>query len=459
MTRNASSLRPSPQPSGSSLRQRLLLALLTLLFAAAAAYGALVLLTRIDNRLFPGNGIHLPFSAPGISQDGNSARMNFLIMGLDRRPREGQAPARTDTMFVLTVDPNTKTGGILGIPRDLWVDIPDPKQGTFEDRINTAFVYGAINKDPGGGPQLAIDTVEKNLGINIDYYVVIDFQGFEKIIDSLGGIDIDVPDYVSDPCYSETELPGDCLPEYFEPGLQHMDGITALAYSRIRRNSSDLDRIQRQQRVVYAVMDKALSPGIDVLKNAVSLWNKYQDTIDTNVPDSRIPGLAKLAADIPQEKISGLSLGPCTTPWTTPAGAEVLLPSKEGCQRIVDALFSDQALIAERAVVEIQDGSGEGIGSAISDLLANLGFAKASLTNTEPADGSLYDHTEIIDFSGKTYTEQKLAEWLSVSPQRVRAATAADAALRTGAADIVVILGADTNVDALNAASSSDTSQ
>ena len=89
--------------------------------------------------------------------------------------------------------------------------------------------------------------------IKIDKYVLIDFKGFESVIDDLGGIDVDVPDEVYDPYYSETELPGDYLPQHFYPGKQHMDGQTALAYSRIRFSSDDLDRIQRQQRVIFAV--------------------------------------------------------------------------------------------------------------------------------------------------------------------------------------------------------------
>ena len=77
------------------------------------------------------------------------------------------------------------------------------------------------------------------------------------MIDSLGGIDVDVPDSLDDPTYSDTEMPGDYFPLHFSPGMQHMDGRTALGYARSRNTTSDLDRIQRQQRVIFAVMDKA----------------------------------------------------------------------------------------------------------------------------------------------------------------------------------------------------------
>jgi len=431
-----------------------LLAFAVLLFAVGAAYGALILVTWVDEILFPGNGIHvnLPGADKGSGGSGvGKDRINILVMGLDRRPREGQSPSRSDTMFVLTVDPQTKTAGILGIPRDLYVDIPDGDGGYFEDRINTALVYGEVNDYKGGGQQLAIDTVEHNLGVKIGHYVIIDFEGFKEVIDALGGIDVDVPTYVSDPTYSWTELPGDYDPQEFEPGLQHMDGETALAYARIRQNSDDLDRIQRQQRIIFAVMDKALS--LNVLRNALELWNKYKDAIDTDINDIQLAGFAKLAAGISPEKISALSLGPATTPWMTPGGASVLLPSAEGIARIVQALFSDQQLLEEQAVVEVQNCTGEtGMADSTVRLLANLGFPQGSLIAAATPNGDVFPTTSIVDFSGqkKGYTLQKLADWLRVPAEGIRQATAADEGLRTTEADILVLLGSDTDITSLS---------
>jgi LCP family protein required for cell wall assembly len=431
-----------------------LLAFAVLLFAVGAAYGALILVTWVDEILFPGNGIHVNLPGADKRSGGSGVgkdRINILVMGLDRRPREGQSPSRSDTMFVLTIDPQTKTAGILGIPRDLYVDIPDGDGGYFRDRINTALVFGEVNDYKGGGQQLAIDTVEHNLGVKIGHYVIIDFEGFKEVIDALGGIDVDVPTYVSDPTYSWTELPGDYDPQEFEPGLQHMDGETALAYARIRQNSDDLDRIQRQQRIIFAVMDKALS--LNVLRNALELWNKYKDAIDTDINDIQLAGFAKLAADISPEKISALSLGPATTPWMTPQGASVLLPSAEGIERIVQALFSDQQLLEEQAVVEVQNGTGEvGMADSTVKLLTNLGFPQQSLIAAAAPNGDVFPKTTIVDFSGqkKGYTLQKLAGWLDVPAERIRQATAADEGLRTTEADILVLLGSDTDITSLS---------
>ncbi len=436
----------------------MLLAFVVLFFAGGSAYGALILASRVGQVLFPGNGIPIP-QLPGIQQQNSNdpspidKRLNILILGLDRRPQEGDIYTRTDTIIVATIDRQTKTAGVLGIPRDLYVKIPNKDGSYFEDRINTALEYGETYKYPGGGPQLAKDTIEKNFGIKIDNYVIIDFGAFKEVIDSLGGIDVDVPDYLDDPLYSDTELPGDYFPLHFVPGMQHMDGRTALGYARSRNTSSDLDRIQRQQRVIFAVMDKAMS--LDVLPNALNLWQKYKNTIVTDISDFMIPGLAKLAIDIPQDRISALSLGPCATPWTTPAGAAVLLPSEEGCSRIVNALFYDQQLSAESAVVEVRDGttSTEDVAAQAVRLLVNLGFPQGSVIESKAPDSGAVAHTEIVDFTGKTYSAGKIAEWLALPATAVRDSTALDAHLRTTNADIVVVLGDDANMAALNASS------
>ncbi len=174
------------------------------------------------------------------------------------------------------------------------MSIPGKEGGSYQDRINTAYVAGENAKYPGGGVGLLKQVLGADpFDIKIDKYVIIDLKGFEAIIDDLGGIDVDVPDEVYDPYYSETELPGDYFPVHVYPGKQHMDGKHALAYARVRFNSDDLDRIQRQQRVIFAAIAKANS--LNVLKNAPSLWSKYKDTVKTDVNDFEIPKYAGLA--------------------------------------------------------------------------------------------------------------------------------------------------------------------
>jgi len=439
----------TPRPSaGGRLRQRALVALVGVGLALCAAWLALVIVSRIDELFFPGQGLSLgPVSLPGVQEEdqgGPTERINVLVMGLDRRPNEKNLPTRTDSMFVLTVDPQTKTAGILGIPRDLWVEIPyKSRAGFFQDRINTAYVTGESQDYSGGGVGLVKQAVEHNLGVEIDHHVIIDFDGFVDLIDELDGIDVYVPEPVNDPYYSHTEDRGDYFPVVYDVGWAHMDGKQALGYSRTRYNSSDLDRIQRQQRVIFAAMDKALQLEWRNVSKIVSLFDDYKGTIDTDLNDLQLPGFAALAVQIEPEKITALSIGAATVNASI-NGASVLLADKDIVDQIVRSLFSDQQLADEEALVEIQNGTGvDGIASRAVDFLAGLGFPSASLVAASVSDNRVRPQTVIVDFSGKQYTVERLASLLNVPPDRIRVATAADSGLRSEQSDVVVILGTD----------------
>src|SRR3990172_7750511 len=439
-----------PPAPAARLRRRLLVALAGLGILLAASYLALIIVTRIDELFFPGQGLSVGGLGrlPGVenNSEGGSGQINVLVMGLDRRPHEGNAPTRTDTMFVLTIDRQTKTAGILGIPRDLWVEIPYPEGGgVFQERINTAYVYGETQGYPGGGPALTEEVIERNLGITIDHYVIIDFQGFIKVIDELGGVDVYVEEEINDPYYSRTELPGDYYPLSFAVGMQHMDGQTALDYSRTRFGNSDLDRIHRQQQVIFAAIDKALELNLVNIDTLIDLWGQYETAIVTDINDFQVPGFAALAAQTDPDRISALSLGAATTGWTAPTGAQVLLIDRQLVQELIQALFGNKQLTEEEAFVEVQNGAGaDGLAQQVVDYLAGFGFPSASLTTASPVDGAIRPLTQIIDFSGKEYTVERLASLLSVPPEQVRRAGPEDYVLRTVEnADVVVILGTD----------------
>jgi LCP family protein required for cell wall assembly len=412
----------------------------------AAAWLALIVASRIDELFLPGQGLTGLPPLPGVqgAGEGTQGQVNILVMGFDRRPHERDIPTRTDTMFVLTVDAATKQAGILGIPRDLWVEIPLREgEGFYEERVNTAFETGESQHYSGGGPALVKKVIERNMGIDVDYYVVVDFEGFVRIIDELGGIDVFVENEINDPFYSRTELPGDYYPLHFEVGQQHMDGQTALDYSRTRYSASDLERIQRQQQVIFAAMEKVIERRLVSPDRLLDLWGKYKDAIDTDINDLQAPGFASLAAQVDPSKITSLSLAVATRPWTTPQGAAVLLVDKAIVQRLVDALFTDQQLADEAALVEVQNGAGiDGLAALVAIYLQQFDFEAELLTVVDsPAVRPL---TEIVDFSGKDYTAQRLAGLLGVQEDRVRPGGPEDAALRTvNGADIVVVLGAD----------------
>ena len=175
-------------------------------------------------------------NVPNITQE----RTNILLLGIDKRAQELGA-SRTDTMIVATVDPETKTAAMLSIPRDLWVSIPSYSEG----RINTAHFLGDRDDYPGGGPALAKKTVQYALGIPIHYYVRINFEGFEKLVDAIGGISIDVKEAIHDEEYPDGNY--GYMTVDIPAGPQHMDGKTALQYARVRHGGSDFLRAKRQQ--------------------------------------------------------------------------------------------------------------------------------------------------------------------------------------------------------------------
>ena len=163
-------------------------------------------------------------------------------------------------MILVTVDPGTKTAGMLSIPPDLLVPIP----GHSENRINVAHFLGERDKYPGGGPALAKKTVQYTLGIPVQYYVRINFEGFEKLIDAIGGIQVEVKSAIHDEKYPDNNY--GYMTVDIPAGLQHMDGKTALQYARARHGSSDFSRARRQQQVLRAVRDKVLSLNIPLTR-------------------------------------------------------------------------------------------------------------------------------------------------------------------------------------------------
>lgn len=437
----------TPRSSG-RLRQRALVGVVGLAIVLVAAWLALIVVSRIDELFFPGQGIGGLPALPGVDQSGEplKGQINVLVLGLDRRPNELPEMTRTDTMFIVSIDAQSGDAGLLGIPRDLWVEIPfRDSEGYYEQRINTAYPAGEQLDYDGGGPGLLKAVVEHNLGIEIDHYVIIDFQGFIEVIDEIGGIDVFVERQIDDPFYSRTELPGDYTPLEIDVGQHHFDGQEALDYSRTRYGSDDLDRIHRQQQVIFAAMDAATAHGLLDFDRILGLWRQYKDAIDTDINDLQAPGFARLAARVEPSEITALSLGAATYPWTTPEGAAVLLVDKAIAQELVRAFVVDSKLVEEAALVEVQNSAGtEGLARDVVLFLGQFGFSADALTAAADPAGSITPQTEIIDFTGNDHTVERLAALLAVSSDRVRPGSAGDEALRTVAgADILVILGAD----------------
>jgi len=276
---------------------------------------------------------------PSFLSSGGGGRTNLLLLGIDRRGGTGWA-YRTDTIMVATLDPDTRAAGILSIPRDLQLPIP----GHGEDRINTANVYGSLSGEPEGGPALLASTIESSFGIPVDGYLMVDFGAFVEIVDTLGGIEVDVPKALHDTRYPDPK-PGDPYAYktiHFEPGLQQMDGTRALEYARSRMSTSDFDRAKRQQQVVLAIRKKALSI------SAIPRWPKLAavvtESVRTDLRPDELLVVAILAARADMAGLKQVVLEhPLVYSYRRSDGAAVQLPRWELINPVLLDLFGPRA--------------------------------------------------------------------------------------------------------------------
>ena len=248
------------------------------------------------------SGVPTP-NDPGIPEpdlppawDGGS-RVTLLFIGLDERDWEvGQGAPRSDTMILFTIDPVSKTAGMLSVPRDMWVNIP----GFGYSRINTAYSSGEGNKLPGGGPGLAVKTVEQFIGVPIQYYAQVDFKAFEEAIDAMGGLYLCIDEKILiDPIGPKppVKIGGECRTYW---------GYEVLGYARNRHtDGGDVDRANRQQQVIMALVDQVFSPQNfpNMVSKAPDIYAEAQAGLRTNLSFDDALKLGVLLSQIPRANI------------------------------------------------------------------------------------------------------------------------------------------------------------
>ncbi|MBP8949407.1 MAG: LCP family protein [Candidatus Promineofilum sp.] len=283
-----------------------------------------------------GGIVATPTPAPTVGAWEGDGRVNIMMMGIDRRPGEAFV-SRTDTIMILSIDPDTDTAAILSVPRDLYVEIP----GYGQDRVNTALVYGSQQGDYLDGAALAMQTVSYNLNIPVHHFILVDFNAFVRTIDLLGGIDVDVPYEINDPEYPDMDYGYD--PLIIPAGVQHFDGATALKYARTRHGDSDFNRAYRQQQVLFAARQQAVNLGIgEMLLRAPSLYRQVEDGIRTDLSLEQLLRLAKSVSDIPAGNIRNEVLDyDYVTSYRTPGGASVLLLRPDTAVPLIQSLFGE----------------------------------------------------------------------------------------------------------------------
>lgn len=353
-------------------------------------------------------------------------RVNILLLGLDTRNEE--IPL-SDTIIVVSVDPLSKTAGMLSIPRDLWVNIP----GFGEHKINASYSLGMQNDPASGGPALVEQTVEEDFGIPIHYFAQVDFAGFEQIVDTVGGVTIDVKRPIKD---DEYPTPDFGYTRIFIPaGPQHMDGKTALQYARSRHSEDDLGRNARQQQVIMSIKEQAVN--LNLLPKLGDLLGEIQGMVKTDLSFTQVGSLAKLAQSFSSDDVYSRTID-----WTmvgsyrTPGGEDVLLPNWAVIKPLVSGILNDTKLAKDNATILVENGTTtEGLAAQVAQSLREKGFNVIDVQQSP--DAGQHPYSEILTYSeGQTYTIDKLAKSLSIDPARVSKGTDQ----RQGV-DIVVILG------------------
>lgn len=431
-----------------------------LVFGLISVYTSLALLARITPALFPGQtlasiipgpiGPSVLISEPGPSSVFNR-RINILVMGLDTRPGqetdtslpvEERFKARTDTIMVASVDPVTETTNFLAFPRDLAIDVHPKAGGSYRTRINESFLQGlqAEKSVEAGAEQLKHD-LQKNFGIETDYWVVMDFRGVAKVVDAVGGIDVNIPEdlAIEDWWYSDDDK--DHRRISIEAGSQHLDGYMAVAFSR-NRDPSDLARIERQQIVMQAAIGKAFAAGALSPSRWPGMWDAYSDTIKTNVPAGRLPGYANLLRET-RGRINTYSLGDPvgdrpTVRDGTLFGAAVLLWDRDNVRYWIAKTFPKAEYA--NATIEIQNGlgpEGENLSLALGRYLEYERALPTVYLGPEAAQGSA---TELIVYGDeRRVLAEDIADWLKLPRGSIRELP------REGdwQPDVVLIVGSD----------------
>lgn len=222
---------------------------------------------------------------------------NILLLGMDQRPGEGVW--RTDTIMVAAIDYDANRVGVVSIPRDLWVEIPGYGMG----RINQADFQGEYQKYPGGGPKLAADVIEANLGIPSQRWVRLRLEALPELVDALGGVTVTLdcplheltPDPANPNAYLSFDLPS---------GDVFLDGEAAAKFARYRYASNDFSRARRQQQLIWAIREQALR--IDAIPKIPELWRALASTFKTDLSLLDVIRLARLGAALEASQVHGL---------------------------------------------------------------------------------------------------------------------------------------------------------
>ncbi|MDQ6711003.1 MAG: LCP family protein [Candidatus Dormibacteraeota bacterium] len=339
-------------------------------------------------------------------------RLNILLVGYGGPGHDG--PYLTDSLMLLSIKPGSRQAVMISLPRDLWVKIPAlPNNGSLTGKLNSAYAIGTDHtaypnvrsawKTSTGGGDLAAATVSQITGQHIDYWVGVDFKAFRDVVNALGGVRVAVPTPLDDPSYPLGET-ASTTHIHFNAGPQQLNGERALEYARSRETTSDFDRSRRQQLILLAVRQRALS--LNAVPRLFSLLSALQDNVRTNLRPAEMQQLANLTGQLKEKDIRHVGIDTSNLLRSTVSGdGQYILvpldPTYATLQRYVAAVLPARAALTEQVQVQVEDGSrrywlpyGTGTpASIVAGLLQNAGWPAtlAPLTGARPAQTVIHD--------------------------------------------------------------------
>ncbi|MCB8985405.1 MAG: LCP family protein [Ardenticatenaceae bacterium] len=338
----------------------------------------------------------------------SEAITNIVLVGNDVAEPQG---GRTDSIIIVSINRDTKTATMLSLPRDLYVVIP----GWRMTKINLALPHGHGVDYPGAGGGLLKDTIEYNLGLPIDYYARIGFEGFKSVVDAVGGVEVVVTCALTDWRLKSPELDQTVEDNWelftLEPGVYQMDGDLALWYARSRRTTNDFERGRRQQQVLRAIFDTGLEQNL--ITDLPDLWRVYREAVETDLTLPVVLELAALAPAVRENGVQHLAIaGDAVQSWLEPGtGWSTQLLRPETAVPILRQVMQPPAL--NRAtrppiVVEVVGGDEE-LYRLAAENLAWYGFIPRYVPTTESAPARTH-----IDYFGPNFkgSSSDLLSWL-----------------------------------------------
>ena len=343
-----------------------------------------------------------------------SDRVTILLLGVDQRAEE---VSRSDTMILVNIDPVERTARMLSIPRDLKVIIP----GYGAMKMNAAFALGENEKE-GGGAGLMMRTIEANFGVDVDYFASVNFDGFTELVDTVGGVTLDVPYPLRD---DEYPGPGNqYMRIHFQAGWQHMDGARVLQYARTRHDDNDVRRAVRQQQVLLALREQAITR--DLMRDAKQLILEFGDTVRTDLSSGQALRLIRLASEIDQNAIVQMSFQDALVAVEEPE--YFFLADWEMVGRIMSEFTGTDVIPPMSALanpnydtpIQILDGViNPGLGFRIKDVLVANGFTDVTVIELDTAGN--YPTSSITTTAGDRTTAFLIAGLLGIPEGAVAA--------------------------------------